>query len=251
MNESDEKKYELVASKKKELNILITEEDKHGLDISAMSDFFDGYIRELTDNISKEATFYISKDIPASDAGIIGEVIKGAKALIHDNTSFLPDFDHLPEDVKDKLQKGIYSIGESKQVEGNWRPVIMDENNVRIKDITLKKVTGSSVSAENIIDISSQIQMRQIYSILNQISDLQDYQLDRDRDNNVIRSFLDARNYILHAQEIGDESEIVEDLKKAKGLLDDALNSVYLEIKTTAEHFAKATKKLFFKVIKK
>lgn len=49
-------------------------------------------------------------------------------------------FDILPVDIKTKLKKGIYTIGNPRQADGNLRAVVLDENGVRIKDISLKKV---------------------------------------------------------------------------------------------------------------
>ena len=43
----------------KELKILVTDEDKHGTDIAAMSDFFDGYIQQMSQDMSKSAEFEI------------------------------------------------------------------------------------------------------------------------------------------------------------------------------------------------
>ena len=42
-----------------------------------------------------------------------------------------------------KFQKGIYKIAESKQVDGNMRAVILDENDIRVKDITLKRIKNN------------------------------------------------------------------------------------------------------------
>ena len=75
---------------------------------------------------------------------MIEDVINQADVITQGNVILLPDFDNLPSDVRIKLKKGIYSIGESKQVEDNLRAVILDENGVRVKDITLKKVISKS-----------------------------------------------------------------------------------------------------------
>lgn len=85
-----------------------------------------------------------------------------------------------------KLKKGIYSIGESKQVEDNLRAVILDENGVRIKDITLKKVMNNPWNVETMRSIGNQMQMRQIYAKLSEIQEFQTYQIQRDRDRDII-----------------------------------------------------------------
>ena len=225
----------------KELKILVTDEDKHGTEIAAMSDFFDGYIQQLSQDVSKSTEFEIITEIPAADLGIISEVISYASAAIKGEYSYLPDFDHLPTDIKDKLKEGIYKIGESKQVDGNSRAVIVDENGVRVKDITLKKVQNSMGTLDTVSKISEQLQMRQIFAKLDGISELQEYQLERDRDRDIVTPFLNARRHILLAQESTDEAERIDHLRKANEILGDAINAVYTEMATTSNHLAKLT----------
>lgn len=57
-----------------EVHILVTEEDKTGEDILAMSDFFDGYVQQLTEAIKTSAVTTYVPSIPIADIGIIGEV---------------------------------------------------------------------------------------------------------------------------------------------------------------------------------
>lgn len=126
-------------SEKNTLAILITEEDKTGRDIAKMSDFFDGYIQALSTQICTTSTVEIFDAVSVADLGIINEVATYAEALMQGKYGYLPDFDSLPIEVRQILKKGIYTIGEFRQVEGNMRAIILDENGVRIKDITLKK----------------------------------------------------------------------------------------------------------------
>ena len=95
-------------------------------------------------------------------------MINQADIFIKGNITLLPDFDNLPSDVRTKLKKGIYSIGESRQVEDNLRAVILDENGVRVKDITLKKVLNNPGNIETMRSIANQMQMRQIYAKLSE-----------------------------------------------------------------------------------
>lgn len=55
-----------------EVHILVTEEDKTGEDILAMSDFFDGYVQQLTEAIKTSAVTTYVPGIPIADIGIIG-----------------------------------------------------------------------------------------------------------------------------------------------------------------------------------
>lgn len=125
---------------KKPLVIFKTDADIYGRNISAMSNFFDGYVQEMSLAIRESDGSQVVMDLPISDLSIIGESINQAEIVMRGNVTLLPDFDSLPSDVRSKLKKGLYSVGESKQVDGNMRAVILDENGVRVKDITLKKV---------------------------------------------------------------------------------------------------------------
>ena len=78
--------------------------------------------------LSYNSLLTIATSFPLSDIGILNEVITNAVTMSKINIKFIADFDHLPKDIRSKLKEGIYSIGESKQVEGNMMPVIFYEN---------------------------------------------------------------------------------------------------------------------------
>lgn len=127
----------------KPLEILVTDEDKHGTDIACMSDFFGIYIEQLSAELSNQVMRGVVEKIPAADVQILGELVHGVDVLLSGKYGYIPDFDSLPNDVKDKLKKGIYTLGESRQVEDNVRAVVLDENGTRIKDVTLKRVLNT------------------------------------------------------------------------------------------------------------
>lgn len=236
---------DIVETGKRELCILVTDDDKHGTDIALMSDFFEVYTQQLSYELIENAPFEVITEIPFADLGILNDIIDGTKKLMSGEYSLIPDFDSLPNDIKSKLKKGIYSIGESKQVEGNSRAVILDDEGVRIKDITLKRVKNSIQTAENIRSISNQMQMKQISAKLDGIVEYQEYQLLRDRDRDIVSPFLMARDYILEAQESTDKQYQIEKLNKASDKLKEALTSVYTDMSTTANHLAKLTDRVF------
>lgn len=111
----------------KPLEILVTDEDKHGTDIACMSDFFGIYIEQLSAELSNQVMRGVVEKIPAADVQILGELVHGVDVLLSGKYGYIPDFDSLPNDVKDKLKKGIYTLGESRQVEDNVRAVVLDE----------------------------------------------------------------------------------------------------------------------------
>lgn len=53
----------------------------------------------------------------------------------------VPDFASLPKDILEKYKAGKIVLGDSKQVEGNIRAVLIDvETKQRVKDVTLKSL---------------------------------------------------------------------------------------------------------------
>ena len=226
---------------KKPLMIFKTKADRYGHNITEMSNFFDGYIQQLSTTLRERAGLEILTEIPVANLGIISDIVRQTDIITQGNITFLPDFDSLPIGIKKKLKKGIYTIGKSKQVDGNLRAVVLDENGVRIKDITLKKVLNTHGSVETARSIGSQIQMRQIYTTLADIQEFQTYQLERDRDRDIIVPFLDARSLVLEAETHIFEDERIRLLKEADGKIRTALNSIYADIETTAKSLARRT----------
>lgn len=226
-----------------EVHILVTEEDKTGDNILAMSDFFGGYVQQLVDMIRTNAVTTYVPSIPIADIGIIGEVVQRAEVISQGATQLIPDFDSLPKDIRQKLKDGIYKIGESKQVDGNLRAVIVDETGTRVKDVTLKEVNINPSTLEVSKSITNQLQMRQIYAKLDVIREMQSFQIARDRDRDIKSPFLDARYYILKAQgENCTDKEREKYLKKAADKLLSAVNSVYTDLTTSTEHMLNLTK---------
>lgn len=224
---------------RKPLEIFKTKADLTGRDITQMSNFFDGYIEQMSLALREESAIEILSEIPISDLSIVNEVVQKARVLLKNDVTLVPDFDSLPLDVKKKLKLGLYTIGESKQVEGNMRAVIMDENGTRVKDITLKKVISSPENLETARNIGNQLQMRQIYAKLAAIEEFQTYQIERDRDQQIIVPFLDARTLILRAANAKSADEQKSLLEQANSKITSALHSIYTDMDTSAKMLAK------------
>lgn len=223
------------------LMLFKTDIDRYGRDITAMSDFFDEYVQQMSLTLREQSTLEIVSELPVANLGIINDVIHQADVIMRGNITLLPDFENLPLDIKSKLKKGLYKVGESKQVDGNLRAVILDENDVRIKDITLKKVINDSGNIETVRSIGNQLQMRQIYAKLTDIQEFQTYQLEKDRDRDIIVPFLDARELVLEAENKESDEERVLLLKEADEEIRTALNAIYADIETTSKRFARLT----------
>lgn len=190
-------------------------------------------------------------DTPVSDIGIIAELINGVHKIISSGkTTLIADFDHLPSEIKKKLADGLYSIGESRQVDGNLRAVILDENGVRVKDITMKKVVESSDLTDVTRSIGIQMQLRQIMDKLTDISDLQDFLVERERDTSLYVPFLSARDYIIRAQIANDDITRRENIKSAVEKLTTAMNSLYTDYETSSYSLAQIVRRSVFQSTK-
>lgn len=222
-----------------QLVIFKTDIDKYGRDVMAMSDFFDGYVHQMALKLREESSLELVRDLPISNLGIINEVVHHANVVMNRGITLIPDFDSLPNDIKNKLESKLYGIAESKQVDGNLRSVILDENGVRIKDITLKKITNKVDNIEIIRNISNQLQMKQIYAKLADIQEFQMYQIETDRDRDFIVPFLDARSLILESKSRKTEDEQTRLAREADGKIRTALTAIYQNIDTTSKSFAK------------
>ena len=221
--------------------ILVTEEDKYGTDIALMSDFFGIYIEQLSAELSTQVVSDILDDISVADIQILGDLVRGGDILLQGKYGYMPDFDNLPNDIKTKLRKGIYNLGESRQVEGNVRAVVLDEEGTRIKDVTLKKVINTPNTLELSRSITSQIQMRQISAKLDAITETQSYLVEMEKNNNIIKPFLNARDLILRAQNAKTVKERNQFMYEASKELASAINATRLDLKTSSEHLAKLT----------
>ncbi len=219
--------------------IFKTDEDRTGIAIEKMSDFFGNYIEEMSLSLKENNKFEKITKMPFSDLSILAGVIQNVEIAIKGNITLIPDFENLPRGIKAKLKKGIYKIGESRQVDGNLRAVIVNENNERVKDITLKKVKTNNENIDILNNISTQLQLKQIYAQLNELSALQTYQLEIDRNRDLIVPFLDAREYVLRAELISNLNEKKELLNKAHIKITTAINAIYTDLETTSKLFAK------------
>lgn len=229
-----------------DLNILITDKDKYGQEIGKMSDFLESFICQQAHELESYTSGTVLEIVPIAEIGIINEVFHQVEMMMKGQYKYIPDFQSLPHDIQLNLKKGMYKIAQSKQVDGNARAVILDENGVRIKDITLKQVKNDIGTLETARSISNQLQMRQIYNKLDSIQELQEYQSDRDRDRDIKTPFLSARDHIRDAQETAQPGEQQSHLKKASDLLKGAINSIYTDLDTSSKHLEKLTRRLIF-----
>jgi hypothetical protein len=160
--------------------------------------------------------------------------------------SYVADFPSLPADVRAGLGSGTYHLGASRQVQGNLRPVVVDEHGVRVKDVTLRKACGGPGAWGALAGVALQIQVRQLSEKLDEIQTWQKYQVACDRNRALYDPFRTARESIYQAQLCGDEGERREHLLYAEKELGRALSSACSDIETTSLSLAAATERSFF-----
>ena len=228
----------------KPINIFVTHEDRVGDDITKMSDFFEVYISSMITELKSQPGIEMNNSLKlVIDTNILKNILSGVKNIFRKgNVTLIPDLDKLPLDIKRKLETEEYSIGESRQVDGNLRAVIVNENNVRVKDITLKRISNSNYNSRMITNIINQIQIQQIFTKLKDIEEFQTYQIETDRNSRMIRPFLDARDYVIKAENTNNKEKKTKLLEKAVEKVMSALNEVYLDLNTTKDKFIKSVK---------
>ena len=224
--------------------ILFEGEDAETHDLSKIGDFISGFIKnELIEyeNINNSNFF---QNVNLSDIALSGQISDGLNTLIFNGKRYILDFKHLPEEVKKKLNSGEYRLGESRQVDGNLRAVIVDKNGIgvpRVKDITVTEVSDNSAVFDSIRAIGIQLQFKQINNKLGAIEEFVSYQVDLSRNDQLINPFFNARDYIVKAQNTNDLNERKKYLEKALEYLQNGKTAIRSDINTAGDHLAKLT----------
>lgn len=226
------------------IRILVSEEDKTGCDIMAMSDFFTIALREMSKELTISGTFLSFNKLPLADISVLNEAIHAVGVFSSPEFELIPDFSSLPKDIQEKYRAGKLILGESKQVDGNVRAVLVDaDTKVRVKDVTFKKVEKTDVTNDIFQNILTQMQLRQISDKLDYMASEQSYLIDFTRNQAIIRPFLDARDDILNAQNQISFEEQMKCLERASEKLQTAINAVYVDMNTIGSHLAEEINK--------
>lgn len=94
--------------------------------------------------------------LQTAGAFLRGEEIRQTKG------SLVADMDALSKDVLQKIKAGIYHVAESKQIDGNMRAAVVDENNQSIKQVTLKYAGSNKTVAGDLNALAVQAALKQI-----------------------------------------------------------------------------------------
>ncbi|MEB7494778.1 hypothetical protein NGC16_06250 [Enterococcus hirae] len=157
---------------------------------------------------------------------------------------YQPDFDSLSIDTKEKIKSGIYKIGESKKIEGNMRAVIVDttNSNRRVEDLTLKEVAVDKNTSRSLTDLAVQAQLKQIYEIVVDIRETQEYQLHWDRNNSILPSFFTARTQIIEFQNTDDLNRRIQLLHDASHSLEQSVSAIKVDLISNKDQIQKILK---------
>ena len=247
MNEvtkSEKQKRELIKKNLQSFDLFINKTDIQSLNIFEISSPFE---QALPNIIEKDLPFDISNLFDTKGNILINFSNKylnpNTKILDPNNgTLYEVDFDSLTPDTKMKLQDGTYKIGESRKVEGNLRAVIVDttDHKTRVEDLTLRKATNNN---ENQVtsDLIAQAQLKQIYNLLLDIKESQDYQILWDRNNSILSPFFSARTKVIEANNSKDFIEKIKLLKEANTLFEESVSAIKSDIISNRDEIIKKT----------
>lgn len=229
------------------IEILVTEEDKTGSNIMCMSDFFDIAVHQMSNTLVCAKNNLEMNVLPVSDLSVVNNALQTVGAFCSPKFDLVPDFASLPKDILEKYKAGKIVLGDSKQVEGNIRAVLIDvETKQRVKDVTLKKLERTDQTAGISRDMVTQMQLRQISEKIDYMESEQAYLIEFARNQAIMRPFLDARDFILSAQNATAEIDQKENLEKAAEKMRTAINAVYVDMTTIEGELAKEGNRKWF-----
>lgn len=178
---------------------------------------------------------------------LVSNSTKLKEFLFSDRNGFVYqlDYDSLSSDTKEKIESGIYKIGDSKKVEGNMRAVIVDitNSNQRVEDLTLKEVAIDRDTASNLTDLAVQAQLKQIYETVLDIQETQEYQLNWDRNNSILTPFFTARTQIIEFQKNDDLNRKIQLLHDASHSMEQAVSAIKADLISNKDQIEKMQKK--------
>lgn len=245
MNEvakSEKQKEELIKKNLQSFELFIKEKDIKSLDICEISSPFE---QALPNIIDESFPFDISNLFDTKGNALFNfsnQYLNPNTKILDSNNATLyeVDFDSLAPETKAKLQDGTYKIGESRKVEGNLRAVIVDttDHKNRVEDLTLRKATNNN---ENQVpsDLIAQAQLKQIYNLLLDIKESQDYQIKWDRNNSILPPFFSARTKVIEANNSKDFGEKVKLLKDANILFEESVSAIKSDIISNKDEIIK------------
>lgn len=242
--------YELIENNLLAFSLFKSEEDKKTTDIFAISSPFEYALPKLIDN---NTSLNLANIIDINGEPLFNFIDKhlNPKPKVYDkkNDNFYElDFASLSEKTKKNLENGTFKVGNSKKIDGNYRAVIVDttKNNVRVEDVTLKKVEKKSNNTDNSsrVDLSTQVQLKQIYDLLLDMKASQEFQINWDRNNSISPPFFSARTKVLQALNTVSLDEKIHLLNEANTYMEDSVSAIKADLISNKEEIIKRTKQV-------
>lgn len=223
------------AGKNELLNIFTEEEDRKGTDLLAMSDFFEVFIGKIEVEMGTDTAWEVFHNIE----GFIGEIAAAIKGGfdISKMGMLVADYSHFSQDIIDGLKEGIYHVGQSKEVAGNLRPAILDENEHLVKFFTLKKAVNPSSVLTDISTLSMQASLQRISAQIEDIGRDVKGMIDFTRREALSNKFIYARDKIMLAATASDDEQDMY-LKEADTYLMEGLTDLYSDINAQVKALA-------------
>ena len=217
------------------LNIFTDEEDKKGTDLLAMTDFFEVFIGKIEVEMGHETAWEVFQNIEGF-AGEIAEAIKGGFD-ISKMGMLVADYSHFSQEIIDGLKKGIYHVGQSKEVAGNMRPAILDDKEHLVKFFTLKRAIDPTSVLSDIATLSMQASLQRISLQIEDIGRDVKGMIDFARREALSNKFIYARDKIMLASTTtGEEQE--QYLREADTYLMEGLADLYSDINAQVKALA-------------
>lgn len=246
MNEtlkSNHQNFEIIKKNLSNFELFNTEEAKKETDIFKIPSPFEYALPRLIEEKTSINYTEMLDTVGKPLFNFANENKKCFEHILDKNTGdiFKLDFESLSSDVKEKLRKGIYQIGESRKVDGNFRAVIIDttKNNVRVEDVTLQRVNATEGMPDT--DIASQVYLKEIHDLLLDIKDNQDFQIKWDRNNSILPPFFSARTKVLEAQNSIYLDEKIKLLNQANSCMEESVSAIKADLISNKEEIIKRT----------
>lgn len=222
------------------LNIFVTDEDKKGADLLAMSNFFDIFIGKVEKKVKNNTAWEVVEDA-SSFLGMIATAIKSVVDISNMGT-LVADMSRLSKEIIEGLKNGTYHIGLAK--DGGYRPAILDKSGKIVKLINLKMAINPAEVLSDISSISMQASLQRISEQLEDIGRKVDDLVDFMRRERLSNPFINARDRILLAA-TADRQQQVSYLKEADKYLLEGLTSLYADLNAEVESLEKLNNKAF------
>ena len=94
-------------------------------------------------------------------------------------------------------------------------------------------------------DLAVQAQLKQIYEIVVDIQETQEYQLHWDRNNSILAPFFTARTKILEFKKSGDLNRKIQLLEAASDSMEQAVSAIKADLISNKDHIKNTEKPMY------